>query len=1457
MAFNEELFISEPSQNEPPRLIPVEFSSFIAYEETDIHLTCTAQGNPPPNYGWFRDVRGNLQPLVISSRVQPSQDVLEIRNLMAEDSGRWTCKVFNSFGEQRVDIHLNVVAHLTVHILPQLQIANSGQNVIFNCTVVGTPIGRIQWVKNGEPIVPDDHGKFKLLDPLVLQVADVTRHDKGMYQCMVENDKENAQGSAELRLGDTRPEMHTNFVQQAVQPGVQVSLRCSAIGFPPPQFKWLLDGQPFADLKPDHRYAISQYMDYTGDVIAHLNITSVRVEDGGLYTCRASNKMGFVEHSARLNVYGRPNIRSIGPAKAVAGTDAMLHCPYSGYPIQSVRWERHGQELPQDMRHRLEEGGALTIMKVDQNTDKGFYTCYVTSREGLVARKEIQLIVNAPPVMEPFNFPTSIQEGGRAQVTCTVTSGDLPIRFLWYKDEEPIPASLEVQERAAEFYSMLVFKNLNSRHTGTYTCVASNAAAQVNYTAQLMVKVAPQWTIEPQDISALLGDSVLMPCLAKGFPEPTISWLRGHGKSTDYRPISGVHRVIQLGNGSLWFEAVTSEDEGNYLCRANNGIGSGLGKVIYFAVKEPVRFDIPYRNVSVKRGEETNLLCHVHGDDPIAVKWIFNETSLDLHKLSKTDREDSGTYKCLAENDFGQSEYVVNLVVQEKPDPPSGLEAVEKDALIITEITGQAMGRAVKLSWIKPFDGNSPLIGYIVQYKMLGLHSTWEESQILNLTSSAAARPERSVEQAVLRGLKPATVYTIRISAVNGLDKSDFTETIVIKTQEEKPRGAPTDVKVEAVSSTELSVQWSPPSRSSWNGELLGYKINWKEHHGFINQTKNDTVHGWATTKFILSGLKKFTTYDILIKAFNRMGSGPPSPNIIGTTKEGIPEAPPQNLMCSEITSQMMKISWTTPPQHLHGGLIQGYKIFYKPMERTHSTNTYIHGLQKFTNYSIKVLAFTSAGDGVVSDVLLCSTEEDVPGKPANIKANALTGESILVSWLPPLKRNGLITLYTIYCREAGRVGQHKIYNIRIEAINEDFGLFYEVRNLTEHQLYEFWVSATTKVGEGESTAITAQQTNSRAPSKIASFSQTLHQPNKSRMMLPCIAVGNPKPRTRWTHQNKPITFSNFYAVTVDGHLHIHDVDLSMTGNYTCKAVNLFGEDSITYSLIVLMPPTAPKVKIEYTTTNSIKIKWTKPDSGGSEIEGYILNIKDEKTDWVRIDVSPEVLQYAIENLKCGTSFYLYVAAQTRLTFCITGGPPLLPKEDQIFAANSSMITANLKNWPNGGCTISKFSVDYKTYSIDKWHLIAENIKENEIVIHDLMPGTWYQIRVIAENDAGVVRGFFNVATLSIDGRNYEISPYATFVVPASNNSHSVKTPVDYTMQFKTFSHIEDGEHSKIIIPKAQPGKGTWHKNQHYYNNDYSRELSEAECDRDLKLAEIISSELNDILSSLTQANPE
>lgn len=41
----------------------------------------------------------------------------------------------------------------------------------------------------------------------------------------------------------------------------------------------------------------------------------------------------------------------------------------------------------------------------------------------------------------------------------------------------------------------------------------------------------------------------------------------------------------------------------------------------------------------------------------------------------------------------------------------------------------------------------------------------------------------------------------------------------------------------------------------------------------------------------------------------------------------------------------------------------------------------------------------------------------------------------------------------------------------------------FEARNLNENQIYEFWVSASTSIGEGEPTAVVAQTTNTRGNS--------------------------------------------------------------------------------------------------------------------------------------------------------------------------------------------------------------------------------------------------------------------------------------------------------------------------------------------------------------------------------------
>lgn len=165
-------------------------------------------------------------------------------------------------------------------------------------------------------------------------------------------------------------------------------------------------------------------------------------------------------------------------------------------------------------------------------------------------------------------------------------------------------------------------------------------------------------------------------------------------------------------------------------------------------------------------------------------------------------------------------------------------------------------------------------------------------------------------------------------------------------------------------------LHFQPPPKESCNGDLLGYIVTWSEHSSStsgVNQSKSLTVNGWATTKVQLTGLRKFTKYDISIRAFNSIASGPASVPIVGTTQEGgaasvkfnrkfrsssffiifhrlinysfipVPETPPTQVSCVPLSSQSVKVSWSTPPPHQHGGIIQGYKVYYRPVPTDNS----------------------------------------------------------------------------------------------------------------------------------------------------------------------------------------------------------------------------------------------------------------------------------------------------------------------------------------------------------------------------------------------------------------------------------------------------------------------------------------------------------------------------------------
>lgn len=70
-----------------------------------------------------------------------------------------------------------------------------------NCTVEGYPVESVEWLHDGVPVLTAQDTRIRLLVPLVLVIGSVGRKDKGMYQCLVRSDKENAQATAELKLG--------------------------------------------------------------------------------------------------------------------------------------------------------------------------------------------------------------------------------------------------------------------------------------------------------------------------------------------------------------------------------------------------------------------------------------------------------------------------------------------------------------------------------------------------------------------------------------------------------------------------------------------------------------------------------------------------------------------------------------------------------------------------------------------------------------------------------------------------------------------------------------------------------------------------------------------------------------------------------------------------------------------------------------------------------------------------------------------------------------------------------------------------------------------------------------------------------------------------------------------------------------------------------------------------------
>lgn len=119
-----------------------------------------------------------------------------------------------------------------------------------------------------------------------------------------------------------------------------MSLKCSASGSPLPQIRWYLYGRPISESIQKKKLRTGDFVDSNGDIISHLNISNVNNEDGGLFSCEASNDAGSINHAAPVWIIGLPYVHKIKNITIISGEKSSIDCPYSGYPIEFIDWAK-------------------------------------------------------------------------------------------------------------------------------------------------------------------------------------------------------------------------------------------------------------------------------------------------------------------------------------------------------------------------------------------------------------------------------------------------------------------------------------------------------------------------------------------------------------------------------------------------------------------------------------------------------------------------------------------------------------------------------------------------------------------------------------------------------------------------------------------------------------------------------------------------------------------------------------------------------------------------------------------------------------------------------------------------------------------------------------------------------------------------------------------------------------
>nr|XP_055044437.1 cell adhesion molecule L1-like a isoform X2 [Misgurnus anguillicaudatus] len=289
-----QVFVEEPPswQEEPVK-------DHLAEIGSDIHIKCSATGNPQPSITWKR----NGQPLddLPSTNHEVLDDSIILHRAQKSDSAVYQCEATNRHGTITANANVLVMNHPPL-ILTQnyLEYATMlGRSVIMDCEVFSSPSATIHW-RREDPEGSLDGERFSLLKNGSLQIHKVENEDMGQYKCFAENSEGKASIFTELFI-----KASTRIVEAPhdteMKRGSVAELECQVEGDPTLnrelEVLWFKDG-----IKMISNISEGYFIDD-----GTLQITNVRHSDQGNYTCIARTSLDQVEASAFVTVLDVPD----------------------------------------------------------------------------------------------------------------------------------------------------------------------------------------------------------------------------------------------------------------------------------------------------------------------------------------------------------------------------------------------------------------------------------------------------------------------------------------------------------------------------------------------------------------------------------------------------------------------------------------------------------------------------------------------------------------------------------------------------------------------------------------------------------------------------------------------------------------------------------------------------------------------------------------------------------------------------------------------------------------------------------------------------------------------------------------------------------------------------------------------------------------------------------------------